>query len=93
MPVKTRSRTREEERKTAEMAAKQLLKLSLMHPDYMSPPVTPVYTHISPPPAPRKKARKMFFGDSYLLRDCLFDIRKSTDKFIRLLDELETQYA
>ena len=35
MPVRTRSRTRAEEKRIEELAAKQLIALSLTHPDHI----------------------------------------------------------
>ena len=97
MPVRTRSRTRAEERRIEEIAAKQLLELSLTHPDNITPPVTPMYINRSPPPAPRKKPKKICFGPPspitrYLI-EMRIEMRRSTSKFIKMIDELEKEYT
>lgn len=92
MPVRTRSRTRAEEKRIEEIAAKQLLALSLTHPDHITPPVTPMYTNRSPPPAPRKKSRKTYFDASSPISSCLFEMRRSSEKVIKMIDQLEKEY-
>jgi hypothetical protein len=67
MPVQTRSNVKAENLQRDEQSAVQgLINLSLIHPDFMSPPVTPVDENRmhTPPPAPRRKHKRMFVDTS-----------------------------
>jgi len=122
MPVETRSNAHAKNiQRDEQSAVKGLIKLSLIHPDRLTPPTSPVVKNVMHPPPPLRRSKNMYIDTSiskmteapsppvlrkqnyygrYALntlvdvntKSIISELKRSTQRFITLLDELEQEY-